>query len=90
MDSQYNLYTIDENSFKAWVEKTMSQDAKAIIGRYVKDFNRSEVAEGRIHGRTDTNVATDRQIANFLWNNVLTMRQEAQPTSNAHGRGDMP
>lgn len=26
----------------------------------------------------------------YMWNNVMVMRNEAQPTPNAHGRGDMP
>lgn len=33
---------------------------------------------------------TPEEIAAYLWGNVLTMRKEAAPTDNAHGRGDMP
>ena len=55
VDSGYNLYTIDHDSFRGWCENTMSDDAKRVFDK-----------------------------------NVETMRQEAQPTANAHGREDMP
>jgi hypothetical protein len=32
----------------------------------------------------------EEEPINYLWNNVLVMRDEARPTPNAHGRGDMP
>jgi len=40
VDSEYNLYTIDETAFKAWVAKTISNEAAQILGGYVKQFNR--------------------------------------------------
>lgn len=33
VDSGYNLYTIDENSFKKWCQNTMSDDAKRIFDK---------------------------------------------------------
>ena len=68
VDSAYNLYTIDEEEFKKWVENTISDEARQILGKYVKD----------------------QKAEDYLWSNVVVMRKEAEPTPNAHGRGDMP
>lgn len=68
VDSDYNLYTIDEQPFKKWVNDTITEEAANIFKRYIKN----------------------QKPADYLWNNVLTMRKEAKPTENAHGRGDMP
>jgi hypothetical protein len=68
VDSAYNLYTIDEDGFKKWVESTITDEARRILNQYVKE----------------------QKPADYLWNNVVVMRKEAQPTPNAHGRGDMP
>lgn len=67
VDSEYNLYTIQENAFKEWCSKTMTDNAKQTFAKYIKD-----------------------EPVGYLWGNVETMRKEAQPTPNAHGRGDMP
>lgn len=68
VDSGYNLYTIDHDSFRGWCENTMSDDAKRVFDKMLPKQDPIE----------------------FMWKNVETMRQEAQPTSNAHGREDMP
>lgn len=68
VDSAYNLYTIDEAQFKKWVDNTITDEARQLFAKYVKD----------------------KLPADYLWDNVVTMRQEAAPTDNAHGRGDMP
>ena len=67
VDSEYNLYTIQEKAFKEWCSKTITEEAKQTFARYIKE-----------------------EPIDHLWNNVLVMRNEAQPTPNAHGRGDMP
>ena len=67
VDSEFNLYTIDEGAFRKWCEGMMTDDARQTFSKYVKD-----------------------DPIGYMWGNVLTMRKEAQPTSNAHGRGDMP
>ena len=67
VDSDYNLYTIEEGAFKKWCEQAMTEEARQIFSKYVKD-----------------------DPINYLWGNVLLMRKEAEPTPNAHGRGDMP
>jgi hypothetical protein len=53
----------------------------------VKEFNQKQQVQ-----EADGDSSNDAvgQIGNYLWNNVLTMRKEAEPTKNAHGRGDMP
>lgn len=68
VDSEYNLYTIDETGFKKWVNDIITEEATNIFKEYVRD----------------------QTPADYLWNNVLVMRKEAEPTPNAHGRGDMP
>ena len=68
VDSEYNLYTIDENNFKKWVDSTITDEATQLFAQFIEGQKPSD----------------------YLWNNVLTMRKEAQPTKNAHGRGDMP
>ena len=68
VESGYNLYTIDEGSFKKWCQNTMSDDAKRIFDKLLPEKDPIE----------------------YMWKNVETMRQDAQPTSNAHGREDMP
>ena len=68
VDSEYNLYTIDESNFKKWVDSTITDEATQLFAQFIEGQKPSD----------------------YLWNNVLTMRKEAQPTPNAHGRGDMP
>ena len=68
VDSGYNLYTIDHDSFRNWCENTMSDDAKRVFDKMLPKQDPIE----------------------FMWKNDETMRQDAQPTSNAHGREDMP
>ena len=68
VDSGYNLYTIDHDSFRGWCENTMSDDAKRVFDKMLPKQDPIE----------------------FMWKNVETMRRDAQPTANAHGREDMP
>lgn len=74
VDSAYNLYTIDEKGFKGWVENTMTDEARQILEGILKQNEKT----------------AEIPVVDYLWNNILTMRDEAQPTPNAHGRGDMP
>lgn len=67
VDSEYNLYTIQEKAFKEWCSGTMTEKAKQTFAKYI-----------------------EKDPIDHLWNNVLVMRNEAKPTPNAHGRGDMP
>ena len=92
VDSKYNLYTIGENDFKGWISSTITPEATQILGGFVKEFNRKKQQEQgqQAQEARDRSNATVGQIGNYLWNNVLTMRKEAEPTKNAHGRGDMP
>ena len=90
VDSDYNLYTIEEPAFKKWVGNTITNDAVQILGKYVKQFNKNQEQQRQATEARDRSIATVEQIENYLWNNVLLMRKEAAPTPNAHGRGDMP
>lgn len=76
VDSEYNLYTINETGFKDWVRKTITDEAQAKLVKYVK--------------KEDNELPDDEFVLDYLWNNILTMRNDAEPTPNAHGRGDMP
>lgn len=67
VDSEYNLYTIQEKAFKEWCSKTITEEAKQTFAKYIEE-----------------------DPIDHLWKNVMVMRNEAQPTPNAHGRGDMP
>ena len=82
MDSEYNLYTIDETGFKEWVKKTITDEAQAKLVKYVREKCAKSEKIGEI--------PDDELVLNYLWDNILTMRNDAEPTPNAHGRGDMP
>lgn len=55
VDSKYNLYTIDENAFKTWVAKTISNEAKQILGAYVKQFNQKKAQQQTQEARDRSN-----------------------------------